>query len=41
MVKARKGSAHAPQQIEFVKALAMAGVGKLDKKVLRAKFWVG
>ncbi len=41
MVKARKGSAHAPKQIQFVKELPMTGVGKVDKKVLRAKFWAG
>jgi fatty-acyl-CoA synthase len=41
MVKARKGAAHAPKQIQFVKELPMTGVGKVDKKVLRAKFWVG
>jgi fatty-acyl-CoA synthase len=41
MVKARKGSAHAPKQIEFVKELPMTGVGKVDKKALRAKFWAG
>jgi fatty-acyl-CoA synthase len=41
LVKARKGSAHAPKQIQFVKDLPMTGVGKVDKKVLRAKFWSG
>src|SRR5690242_668918 len=41
MVKARKGSAHAPKQIQFVKELPMTGVGKVDKKVLRAGFWKG
>jgi fatty-acyl-CoA synthase len=41
MVKARKGSAHAPKQIQFVKELPMTGVGKVDKKVLKAKFWAG
>ncbi len=41
MVKARKGSAHAPKQIQFVKELPMTGVGKVDKKVLRAEFWKG
>jgi fatty-acyl-CoA synthase len=41
MVKVRKGSAHAPKQIQFVKELPMTGVGKVDKKVLRAKFWAG
>jgi fatty-acyl-CoA synthase len=41
LVKARKGSAHAPKQIQFVKDLPMTGVGKVDKKVLRARFWAG
>jgi len=41
LVKARKGSAHAPKQIRFVKELPMTGVGKVDKKVLRASFWAG
>ena len=41
LVKARKGSAHAPKQIKFVTELPMTGVGKVDKKVLRAGFWAG
>ena len=41
LVKSRKGSAHAPKQIEFVTALPMTGVGKVDKKVLKARFWAG
>jgi fatty-acyl-CoA synthase len=41
LVKARKGSAHAPKQIKFVDKLPMTGVGKVDKKVLRAGFWAG
>jgi fatty-acyl-CoA synthase len=41
LVKARKGSAHAPKQIKFVNQLPMTGVGKVDKKVLRANFWAG
>lgn len=41
LVKAKKGSAHAPKQIEFVKELPMTGVGKVDKKVLKARFWTG
>ncbi|MBR0933270.1 AMP-binding protein [Bradyrhizobium jicamae] len=41
LVKAKKGSAHAPKQIEFVKELPMTGVGKVDKKVLKARFWAG
>jgi fatty-acyl-CoA synthase len=41
LVKTRKGSAHAPKHIKFVTELPMTGVGKIDKKALRASFWVG
>ena len=41
LVKSRKGSAHAPKQLQFVKQLPMTGVGKVDKKSLRAGFWKG
>jgi len=41
LVKQRKGSTHAPKQIKFVKELPMTGVGKVDKKVLKAGFWAG
>lgn len=41
LVRARKGSAHAPKHVQFVKQLPMTGVGKIDKKVLRAGFWTG
>jgi fatty-acyl-CoA synthase len=41
LVKSRKGSAHAPKQIRFVNELPMTGVGKVDKKVLKAGFWAG
>ncbi|WOH66989.1 AMP-binding protein [Bradyrhizobium sp. BWA-3-5] len=41
LVKAKKGSAHAPKQIQFVSELPMTGVGKVDKKVLKAGFWTG
>jgi fatty-acyl-CoA synthase len=41
LVRARKGSAHAPKQVKFVSELPMTGVGKVDKKVLKAGFWVG
>jgi fatty-acyl-CoA synthase len=41
LVKARKGSAHAPKQVKFVGELPMTGVGKVDKKVLKAGFWTG
>src|SRR4029453_8678147 len=41
LVKQRKGSTHAPKQVQFVDALPMTGAGKVDKKVLRASFWAG
>ena len=41
LVKARKGSTHAPKHIKFVTELPMTGVGKVDKKVLKAGFWTG
>jgi acyl-coenzyme A synthetase/AMP-(fatty) acid ligase len=41
LVKAKKGSAHAPKHVQFVKQLPMTGVGKVDKKVLKASFWTG
>ena len=41
LVKQRKGSTHAPKQVKFVTELPMTGVGKVDKKVLKAGFWTG
>lgn len=41
LVKRRKGAAHAPKHVEFVDSLPMTGVGKVDKKALKAKFWAG
>jgi fatty-acyl-CoA synthase len=41
LVKMKKGSAHAPKHIKFVSQLPMTAVGKVDKKVLKAGFWVG
>ena len=40
-VKDRKGSTHAPKQVEFVDSLPLTAVGKVDKKILRAKYWAG
>ena len=39
LVKARKGSVQAPKSVEFVEALPLTAVGKIDKKVLRARHW--
>jgi fatty-acyl-CoA synthase len=41
LVKDRKGGPHAPKQVEFVDSLPLTAVGKVDKKVLRAKYWAG
>jgi fatty-acyl-CoA synthase len=41
LVKDRKGAPQAPKQVEFVEALPLTAVGKVDKKVLRAKYWAG
>ncbi len=41
LVKDRKGGPHAPKQIEIVDSLPLTAVGKVDKKVLRAKYWAG
>jgi len=41
LVKRRTGPAHAPKHLEFVDALPMTSVGKIDKKALKAKFWAG
>src|SRR5271166_1376501 len=40
-VKQRRASAHAPKHIEFVAQLPLTGVGKIDKKKLRAALWAG
>jgi fatty-acyl-CoA synthase len=40
-VKERKGAVHAPKAIEFVEALPVTGLGKLDKKAIRARYWQG
>lgn len=41
MVKERKGSVQAPKQVIAVDALPLTGLGKPDKKALRAQFWTG
>lgn len=41
MVKERKGSVQAPKQVVGVDALPLTGLGKPDKKALRARFWEG
>jgi fatty-acyl-CoA synthase len=41
LVKQRKGSQQAPKRVEFVDALPLTALGKLDKKALREPFWAG
>ena len=41
MVKQRKGSVQAPKQVIVTDALPLTGLGKPDKKALRARFWTG
>ena len=38
-VRAAKGSVHAPKSIDFVDALPLTPLGKLDKKALRSRYW--
>jgi fatty-acyl-CoA synthase len=38
-VKAKKGSVQAPKQVLAVDAVPLTGLGKPDKKALRAEFW--
>ena len=39
LVKQSKGPVQAPKTLEFLDALPLTAVGKVDKKVLRAPFW--
>lgn len=39
MVKQAKGSQQAPKSIDYVDALPLTPVGKLDKKAVRARYW--
>src|SRR5689334_22569424 len=41
MVKEKKGSVQAPKQVVAVDALPLTGLGKPDKKALRAQYWTG
>lgn len=41
LVREHKGSVQAPKSVDFVDALPVTGLGKPDKKALRAKYWTG
>jgi len=40
-VKERKGSLMAPKTVEFWDAIPLTNLGKVDKKVMRARYWEG
>jgi len=40
-VKDRKGSVQSPKQVVIVESLPLTGLGKPDKKAVRAQFWEG
>ena len=41
LVKEKKGSVQAPKQVIATGALPLTGLGKPDKKALRAQYWTG
>lgn len=41
MVKAAKGSVHAPKSVDVLDAIPLTALGKPDKKTLRARYWDG
>lgn len=41
LVRDAKGVVHTPKTIDFVEALPVTGLGKPDKKALRARYWSG
>lgn len=40
-VKAKRGAPWSPKSIEFVAEIPVTGLGKIDRKVLRAPYWEG
>ena len=41
LVKERKGAVQSPKQVLAVDAIPLTGLGKPDKKALRARYWTG
>jgi fatty-acyl-CoA synthase len=41
LVRDAKGAVHSPKSVDFVDELPVTGLGKPDKKVLRARYWGG
>lgn len=40
-VRARKGALHAPKAIEFTDRIPLTGLGKVNRKAIRARYWAG
>jgi len=40
-VKAKRGAPWSPKSIDFVEAIPVTGLGKIDRKALRAPYWEG
>ena len=40
-VKQRKGGVQSPKKVIFADSLPLTGLGKVDKKAVRARFWAG
>lgn len=40
-VRMRKGSVAAPKTVEFVDAIPLTNLGKIDRKTIRARYWAG
>jgi fatty-acyl-CoA synthase len=40
-VRSQKGAHQAPKRVELVAELPTTAVGKIDKKVLRSRYWTG
>jgi len=41
LVRTHKGAVQAPKSVDFVDSLPVTGLGKPDKKALRARYWGG
>jgi fatty-acyl-CoA synthase len=41
LVRDRKGPVYAPKSVDVVESLPLTGVGKADRKAIRARFWQG
>jgi fatty-acyl-CoA synthase len=40
-VREHKGPVYAPKTLEVVDALPLTGIGKADRKAIRARYWDG